>query len=254
MKLNDDTYYSQSANEAYFSVSQYKDFCKCEAMALAKLRGEFEQPTTKAMLIGTLVDRWFEGTLDKLREESPNIFFCRNGSLRADFRKADQIIKRVQKDDRFMQYMSGRKQEILTFEMFGAPWKMKMDSFVEDVCIADLKVVASIDTDRGAVKASFRRLQYHIQGAVYQAGAEANGYGQLPFYLAIATKEAVTNFDIFQIDQPTLDLALREIEGNMPRFIAVKSGLEEPHYCGVCDYCKSVKKARIRNYSELLEG
>ncbi len=254
MKLNDDTYYGKEANQAFFSVSQYKDFCGCEAMAMAKIRGEFEQKQTKAMLIGTLVDRWFEGTLDKLRGESPNIFYCRNGALRAEFRKADEIIKRVQRDERFMQYMSGEKQKILTFEMFGAPWKIKMDSFVKDICIADLKVVASIDTDRGAVKAAFRRLQYHIQGAVYQAGAEACGYGILPFYLAVATKEAITNFDIFQIDQPTLDMALREIEGKMPRFIAVKSGLEEPHYCGVCDYCKSVKKARIRNYSELLEG
>ena len=93
-----------------------------------------------------------------------------------------------------------------------------------------------------------------MQGAVYQQGCVANGYGQLPFYLAAATKEAVTNFDIFQIDQPTLDMALREVAGNMPRFKAVKSGEAEPHYCGVCDYCKSVKKARIRNYSELLEG
>lgn len=254
MKLNDGSYYGKEANEAFFSVSQYKDFCKCEAMAMAKIRGEFEQKQTKAMLIGTLVDRWFEGTLDKLREESPNIFYCRNGALRADFRKADAIIKRVQGDDRFMRFMGGEKQKILTFEMFGAPWKMKMDSFVEGICIADLKVVASIDADRGAVKAAFRRLQYHIQGAVYQAGAEACGYGRLPFYLAMATKEAVTNFDIFQIDQPTLDMALREIEGNMPRFIAVKSGLEKPNCCGACDYCKSVKKARIRNYLELLEG
>lgn len=254
MKLNDDTYYSREAGQAFWSVSQYKDFCRCEAMAMAKIRGEFEQKQTKAMLIGTLVDRWFEGTLDRLRQESPNIFYCRNGALRADFRKADEIIKRVQQDSRFMQFMSGEKQKILTFEMFGAPWKMKMDSFVKNICIADLKVVASIDTDRGAVKAAFRRLQYHIQGAVYQSGTEACGYGKLPFYLAIATKEAVTNFDIFQIDQPTLDMALREIEGNMPRFIAVKSGSEKPNYCGVCDYCKSVKKARIRNYSELLEG
>jgi len=223
-------------------------------MAMAKINGEYEEKTTKAMLIGILCDRWFEGTLEKLRQESPNIFYCRNGALRADFRKADQIIKRVQQDERFMQYMSGEKQKILTFEMFGALWKMKMDSFVEGICIADLKVVASIDTDREAVRAAFRRLHYHTQGAVYQAGAEANGYEKLPFYLAVATKEAVTNFDIFQIDQPTLDMALREIEGNMPRFIAVKEGLEEPHYCGVCDYCKSVKKARIRNYSELLEG
>ncbi len=245
MKLNDDNYYSKESNQEYFSVSQYKDFRKCEALALAKIRGEFEQPTTKAMLIGTLVDRWFEGTLDKLREESPNVFYCRNGALRADFRKANQIIKRVQRDERFMQYMSGEKQKTLTFEMFGVPWKMRMDSFVEGICITDLKVVQNFK--------SLAFWRYDLQGAVYQAGVEVNSYGRLPFYLAAATKEVVTNFDIFQIDQPTLDMALREIERNMPRFIAVKSEEEEPHYCGVCDYCKSVKKARIRNYSELLE-
>lgn len=246
MKLSDDAYYGKEANQTFFSVSQYKDFCKCEAMALAKIHGEYEQPTTKAMLIGTLVDRWFEGTLDKLREESPNIFYCRNGALRADFRKADKIIKRVQQDARFMLYMSGEKQKILTFEMFGAPWKMKTDSFVEGICITDLKVVQNFK--------SLAFWRYDLQGAVYQAGAEANGFGRLPFYLAAATKESETDFDIFQIDQQTLDMALREIEGSMPRFIAVKAGLEQPHYCGVCDYCKSVKKARIRNYSELLEG
>lgn len=246
MKLTDENYYSQESNQAFFSVSQYKDFCKCEAMAMAKLRGEFEQKQTKAMLIGTLVDRWFEGTLDKLRQESPNIFYCRNGALRADFRKADEIIKRVQRDERFMQYMSGEKQKILTFEMFGVPWKMKMDSFVDGICITDLKVVQNFK--------SLAFWRYDLQGAVYQAGVEAWGYGKLPFYLAAATKEAVTNFDIFKIDQPLLDAALCEIENKMPHFINIKNGAESPEYCGVCDYCKSVKKARIRNYSELLEG
>lgn len=246
MNLNDDTYYGKEANQAFFSVSQYKDFCKCEAMALAKIRGEFEQKQTKAMLIGTLVDRWFEGTLEQLRQESPNIFYCRNGTLRADFRKADDIIKRVCRDERFMQYMSGEKQKILTFEMFGAPWKMKMDSFVSEICVTDLKVVQN-----------FKNLvfwRYDLQGAVYTEGVRRALGQDLPFYLAAATRDKVTDFDIFQIDRPTLDMALREIERNMPRFIAVKSGLEEPHYCGVCDYCKSVKKARIRNYCELLDG
>lgn len=243
--LNND-YYSLKANRSYWSVSQYKDFCKCEAMAMAKICGEYEQPATKAMLIGTLVDRWFEGTLDKLREESPNIFYCRNGALRADFRKADKIIKRVQQDARFMLYMSGEKQKILTFEMFGAPWKMKMDSFVEGICITDLKVVQNFK--------SLAFWRYDLQGAVYREGVRVALGQDLPFYLAAATRDKVTDFDIFQIDQQTLDMALREIEVNMPRFKAVKGGSEEPHYCGVCDYCKSVKKARIRNYSELLEG
>lgn len=245
-ELTEENYYSNEMDKIFFSVSQYKMFTRCEAAALAKIRGEYNPPTTKAMLIGILCDRWFEGTLDKLREESPNIFYCRNGALRADFRKADEIIKRLQQDERFMLYMSGEKQKILTFEMFNVLWKMKMDSFCEGICITDLKVVQNFK--------SLAFWRYDLQGAVYQAGVEACGHGKLPFYLAAATKDKVTDFDIFQIDQPTLDLALAEIMANMPRFIAVKSGSEKPNYCGVCDYCKSVKKARIRNYSELLEG
>lgn len=167
MKLNDDTYYGKEANQAFFSVSQYKDFCKCEAMALAKMRGEYEQPTTKAMLIGILCDHWFEGTLEQLQQESPNIFYCRNGALRADFRKADEIIKRVQRDERFMQYMSGEKQKILTFEMFGAPWKMKMDSFIEGICITDLKVVQNFK--------SLAFWRYDLQGAVFGGAFDLPG-------------------------------------------------------------------------------
>ena len=75
----------------------------------------------------------------------------------------------------------------------------------------------------------------------------------LPFYLAVATKERVPDVDIFQMPQSTLDLALKEMEENMPRFLAVKAGMEPPRYCGKCDYCKSIKAARIRNYNELLE-
>lgn len=245
-ELTEENYYSNEMDKIFFSVSQYKMFTKCEAAAMAKINGEYEQKTTKAMLIGILCDRWFEGTLDKLRKESPNIFYCRNGALRADFRKADQIINRVQQDKRFMQYMSGEKQKILTFEMFGVPWKMKMDSFVSEICVTDLKVVQNFK--------SLAFWRYDIQGAAYIEGVRTALGQDLPFYLAAVTKEAVPNFDIFQIDRPTLDTALREIEDRMPRFIAVKSCSEEPHYCGVCDYCKSVKKARIRNYSELLEG
>ena len=49
-KLNEANYYSQEMNKQYFSVSQYKDFCKCEAMAMAKINGTYEQPKSKALL------------------------------------------------------------------------------------------------------------------------------------------------------------------------------------------------------------
>ena len=32
----------------------------------------------------------------------------------------------------------------MTAEMFGADWKVKLDSYVKDVCIVDLKVMKSI--------------------------------------------------------------------------------------------------------------
>ena len=144
-----------------------------------------------------------------------------------------------------MRFMSGEKQRIMTFELFGTPWKMKMDSYLEEICITDLKVVANFRT------MPFWR--YDLQGALYQKGVEIVTGQILPFYLAVATKERVPDLDIFQMPQSTLDLALKEMEENMPRFLAVKAGMEPPRYCGKCDYCKSIKAARIRNYNELLE-
>lgn len=245
MKLNQDNYYSVEANQQFFSVSQYKDFMKCEAMALAKIRGEYRPAMTKAMLTGSFVDTYFEGTLDSFMKEHPEVF-TRKKELRSEYRKANEIIQRVTEDKLFAQFMSGEKQRIMNFEMFGVPWKMKMDSYLPGICITDLKVVAN-----------FRSLplwRYDLQGAVYQEGVQLNTGEQLPFYLAVATKERVTDLDIFQITQPVLDIALREVEMNIQHFMRVKEGLEDPSCCGKCDYCKGIKGAKIRDYSELLEG
>lgn len=244
VELTDENYYSLEVNQQYFSVSQYKDFAKCEAMALAKIRGDYQQPMTRALLVGSFVDSYFEGTLPQFMKESPELF-TRKNELRSEFRKANEIIGRVKADPLFMQFMSGEKQRIMTFELFGQPWKMKMDSYLPGICITDLKVVANFKT--------MPLWRYDLQGAVYQAGVEAVTGEQLPFYLAVATKERVTDLDIFQVPQSTLDMALEEIAQNMERFKDVKAGIEPPTYCGKCDYCKSIKGARIRNYNELFE-
>lgn len=243
MKLNDDNYYSLESNQAFFSTSQYKDFCKCEAMALAKIRGEYEPPITEALLLGSYLDSWMDGTLDDFRKLHPEIF-KRDGTLKAEYKKADVAIEKISKDELFMKYIGGEHQKILTFELCGVPWKAKLDSFHEGICIADLKYVRNYD--------SLWKYRYDTQGAVYVYGAEACGFGKLPFYLAAVTKDGVPDCDIFQVAQPQLDLALSEIKGNMERFILVKEGIEQPIHCGTCDYCKTVKKARIRDFSELL--
>lgn len=244
LKLDQSNYYSEKANKQYFSISQYKDFMKCEAMALAKITGAYKPEMTRAMLIGSFVDTYFEGTQEQFIKEHPAVF-TRKNELRSEFRKASQIISRIENDELFMKFMSGEKQQIMTFEMFGVPWKMKMDSYLPGICITDLKIVAK-----------FRTLpfwRYDLQGAGYQKGVEIVTGERLPFYLAVATKERTIDLDVFQIPQSTLDAAFYEIERNIGHYAEVKAGLIPPTYCGECDYCKSIKAARIRNYNELLE-
>jgi len=212
-------------------------------MALAKLKGDYKQQMTKPLLVGSFVDSYFEGTLPELMRETPELF-TRKKELRSEFKKANEIIGRVKTDPLFMQFMSGEKQKILAFEMFGVPWKIKMDSYLQGVCITDLKVVANFK--------SLPLWRYDLQGAVYQAGVETVIGENLPFYLAVATKERVTDLDIFQIPQSTLDMAMKEIQQSIDHYSNVKAGIVPPEYCGHCDYCKSIKKATIRNYNELL--
>lgn len=241
-KLTQNNYFSAEANNEYFSVSQFKDFMACEGMALASMNGEYKKPMTRAMLIGSFVDAYFEGTLNQFMSEYPEIFTMKN-ELRAEFKKANEIIGRVKTDPLFVKFMSGEKQKILTFTLFGVKWKMKIDSFIPDTCITDLKVVANFK--------SIPNWRYDIQGAIYQKGVEAKLNQKLPFYLAVATKERVTDLDIFQIPQTILDNALQDVEFNIDRAVSVKKRIEPPTFCGKCDYCKSIKSATIRNYSEL---
>lgn len=147
MILTSDNYYSAESNREYMSVSQYKQFQSCEAAAMAQIRGEWQQPKTTALLVGSYVDAWFEGTLDAFREENPEIF-KRDGNLKADFSQAEEIIERVQADPVFMAYMAGRKQVIRTAVLFGCKWKIKIDSRLRDK-IVDLKVMRSMERIMG---------------------------------------------------------------------------------------------------------
>lgn len=245
LKLTDSNYYSLQADKDYFSVSQFKSFLRCEAATMAYLRGEYQRETTTALLVGSYVDANFEGTLEQFKAENPQIF-KKDGSLKAEFSKAEEIIEKIKSDPLFMKFLSGEKQKIITFKEFGANWKIKMDSYIKDVCIADLKTARDI---KGLPK-----WRYDIQGAIYQRGVEKKTKKKLPFYLAVATKEDIVELGIFQIPQSTLDLALEEVAEAMPHLIEVKAGKIEPTRCEECDYCKRTRKTVIRNYNELLEG
>lgn len=237
MILTAENYFSAEASREFMSVSQYKSFGKCEAAAMAEIRGEYVRPKTTALLVGSYVDAHFEGTLDVFKAQNPEIF-TQKGELRADYRQAEEIIERCERDELFMEYMSGTKQEIFTGELFGATWKIKIDSLLPDK-IVDLKCMRSLERIMGV---SFvEHWQYDAQGAIYQAIYSLASDKTLPFFIAVATKGAVTDLEIIHIPQWRLDECLQEAEKQMPRILAVKSGEILPERCGVCDYCKATK-------------
>ena len=233
MILTNDNYYSPAANQSYMSVSQYKDFQKCEAMALASLRGEWTRPQTTALLVGSYIDAWFEGTLDEFIAAHPEIY-TKTGKLKADFVQAEELIEFVKRDPLFMRYMAGKKQIIKTAELFGTKWKIKMDSYHNDK-IVDLKVMRSMERIMG--KSFVEHWGYDLQMAIY-AAVEGR---DIATYLAVVTKQDPPDKEIISVPRWRRMELLEDVKKNMPHILAVKSGEMPPMRCGVCEYCRATK-------------
>ena len=310
MRITNDNYFSLEASREYFSVSQYKTFLDCPARAMAEIRGEYKEPMTTALLVGSYVDAYFEGTLDKFREEHPEIFnisvkersdtitlvhgvapelVTRNltwkpgglaeakrrypaffeavFALKADYVQAEEIIKRIEADELFMAYMSGKKQVIKTAELFGAPWKIKIDSYLSpsDVkslvkrfpenekffiegcgAIDDLKVMRALDRIMG--KSFVEHWMYDLQTAVYAEveylASRRKQKQRVPTFLSVATKEDETHLELVHIPHWRHQECLADVEKNMPKFIAYKNGELEAPRCGTCAYCRKTKKLK----------
>lgn len=240
MILTNENYYSLEANREYMSVSQYKDFMSCEAMAMAVIRGEWEKPKSKALLVGSYVDSWFEGTLEEFKAENPEIF-KKDGHLKAEYVQAEEIINFIQRDPKFMEYMAGKKQVIMTAEFFGTKWKIKIDSYHPGKMIVDGKVMRSMERVMG--KSFVEHWYYDFQMAIYSE-TERRFAGSpigLETYLAAVTKEEPPDKEVIHIPAWRREDKLSEAEKNMPRILAVKSGAEAPRRCGRCKYCRATK-------------
>lgn len=261
--LTNENYYSNEANWRYMSVHQYLDFVGhmgvhgCEKRAMASLNGDYEKERSVAMLVGSYVDSYFEGTLDQFKKENPEIF-TQKGELKANFKQAEKMIARAEKDEKFMAYMSGEKQVIKTGYLFGCDWKIKMDSYLPGKAIVDLKTTSDLHKawrvqDYGYASVA-EYWGYTIQMAVYQKIVEIDTGEKLPCILAFVTKEDSPELKLCYIDQMTLDHALNEVEMNMNSVLMVKNGEADPIPCGKCDYCKATEPIEeVINIADLIE-
>ena len=143
LKLTDENYFSQEANRQYMEVSQFKGFLPqyggCEAKQMAILNGTYKQKDSTPLLVGSYVHSHFEGALDRFKGEHPEIF-TKAGSLKSQYQQANEMINCLETDESFKRVYTGDKEKIFTFDLFGAPWKIKVDCLnLKDGYFVDLK-------------------------------------------------------------------------------------------------------------------
>jgi len=234
MKLTKDNYFQ---DEHYMSTSKWKKFNQCEELGLIP----FETPSDD-QLIGSYVDAWVGGSLDKFKEEHPEIISTRGatkGQLKAGFKKADEIIEYMKHNPTIMQFLQDEKQVVMTGEIEGVPTKIMIDNYSKGIAIVDLKIMRTI-TDRAGQYIDFiSQWGYQYQGAIYQEIVYQNTGERLPFFIVAVTKETPINSVIVEIPQEILDTSLETVKSTIARYYDIWKGKEQANGCGICPTCIS---------------
>lgn len=254
MELNNDNYFSPENNLRYAGSSQIKDFMKCEACALAKLKGEWVEEPSKALMVSSYIDEAISETLSDFMNKHPEIF-KKDGSLKSDYIVADNILNGIYDDEMFYKYLSGEHQKILTGEISGVQVKIKIDSYFPNKLIVDLKAIKDLKliwNDETGCKENFiDYYDYVLQATLYQEIERQNSGNKLPFIIAVTTKEEVPQRELLNIPQDIMDFKLEFLKNYLPHIQQLKEGKIKPEKCGKCNYCKSIKKTtKIYNYDE----
>lgn len=256
-RLTARNYYGTEMNKRYWSASQLKAFLDCPARAVAELNGEYERPKSDALLIGGYVDAAFESrkSFTKYTNEHAHEILKRDGSLKAEFVKAEQMIERAKSDSVFMDFMKGRKQVIKTAELWGVPFKAKFDVLAKDR-IVDLKTVRDFKPLYREGEGRLNVVDYWrwtLQMAIYQIIEGHN----LPCYIAAITKEEPSDLAIIEIPQARMDAEIDFISTRIEMFKGMKDGVLQTERCEKCAYCRATRKLKgpvTLDYFDMMGG
>lgn len=249
LQLNKKNYYSIEADQQYMSVSQFKLFNECEAMAVAKLKGDYSPPSSNALLVGSYVHAAFESDeeFSSFIEENNGSIFKSRGGKYSDFETADRMIEALKVDPFALFAMEGEKESIYTARLWGTNWKIKVDSVNHSRRIfSDLKTTQDLHkrywSDKYNGWVSFvEAWDYVLQMTVYRRVLQENlGHSYTPYIVAV-TKETPPNKAVVHFDESRFEFECEYLEMKMERVLEVKAGKVEPIRCNKCEYCRSTK-------------
>lgn len=263
--LTRSNYYSIEADRRLMSVSQYKDFIKCEASTMAKLNGTYERPSVQAFLEGNFLHSWAESPQEheKFIKDNWELLHTTRGKkeLYAVYKKIQlNVIPNLEADEKFMKIINEcEKEKIIRAKFLGIEWKARIDLYNADKkYFVDLKYINNL------FKAFFNKEKETYVNFVENYGydIQMNVYAELdkrkhhrkelfnPYILAVSKEENPTKMLIGNMLQ-NHDEIVEKIKVNLERINLVKAGTEEPKGCGRCDYCRANSEMIGYNYLEI---
>lgn len=241
------------------SVSQFKDFMKCELQAMAKLTGEYDDGDKTALLVGNYVHSYFESleVHKQFLKENAKAIFKKTGGMYAPFEQAQAMVERLAEDEFFQFIYQGEKEVIVTGELYGVHWKGKIDLLnVEKGYFIDIKTTREMSkrywSDKFGRYVSFvEAYDYILQMYVYKQLLEQQYGIEFTPYIVAVSKENPINIQAISIDDSKYIIEEDYLAMNVPRIAQVKSGEEMPVGCGKCAYC--IKNKKLKGFIEVDE-
>lgn len=230
-------------------------FTKCQAAAVAYWLNEYTPPTTKAMLIGSYVDSHFSGTLEKFKEDHPEIFL-KSGDLKADFKLAEKLIQNIEGDATFKETLEGDTQRIFKGKIHGFRFKCKADSYHQQKNrLTDLKTSRNPteriwDPGKKEKVSPIERWGYKRQMAIYSELIKQET-GKLPqALLSIISKEDTPNKIIVEIPPEEMAVELERLKYTLEELATVISKQKPARRCEHCEYCRRSNETRVLSLEE----
>lgn len=250
MQLNSENYFSIEMDQKYMSVSQYKNFEKCNAKAVNDLIQESEEDK-QCFLEGHLFENIVAGDEELFYAKHPEIISSRGptkGELKSNFKTVVTAANKIKEQEFIMDIINKcEKQVILVGKINGIDVKCCLDLFdMQNKKIYDLKCMKSFKDEWNDKEKCYMPWYYNygyvLQMAVYQEIVRQN-YGFIcDTHLIAASKETVPDMQALRFDNKLLELELKEFSENIQYYDNIKKGLAVPISCGTCDYCKTHKK------------
>lgn len=273
--LTDDNYYSVEADRHYMSCSQFQMFNKCEAAAIAKLRGLYiEQNESEALFQGQYFHAALESetAFEKFCDENfDKIFKTKETKSRgieitgkyAPFMKLDEMLEVMKKDAIMKKFldMPGENEKFLTGKIGGVPWRIKMDKYCTGRRIVDYKTSANIwelyyNPETKTKQSFIEEYDYMMRAAVYgeieRQNADVDSFPTF-IILAVSKQDPPDKAVIILNDDERWLFELEKVLGRLAYIQSLKNGSLLPKRCGMCEYCRSTKQIkRIMRYTDLM--